>query len=731
MRFIAPLLIFLFSASFLSAQTSPIPPAISYQAVARNAGGSPITNKNVSIQFSILEGSVNGPVVYTERHQTGTGNIGLFTLEIGKGNPTFGNWSSVDWKGLPKFLKVEIDPNGGTNFNLMGVSSFLTVPYAFVADHAMNGDGWGNQTVKTDNTLTGEGTTNAPLKLNSQSATLGQVLKWNGSTWSPANDDLSSGGSPLVTSARISGNGTANSPLDIAGMGATIGQVLRWNGTAWSPGDASGGNTIKADFPLSVRVNGNETILGLSNAPAEGNILVWSNGKWNFRAMPANNLVGGNGIEIVNNQINSTTWKVNGNNVYRNQGNVGIGTDQPRFTLDVHANSTPDAPHLRLFETESDFARMSFENRNSTQAFDIVGRPEGNGQAGRLNFYYTNGNQDIMSLTDRGIVGIGTVDPENTTKLDVVSTNKYAGLFSSNQLANETTVINAFLDNRGQVDAVAVAGTAELAPGKGFGGQFYGGNVGVLGTANAEDFRGNYAAIGVYGESNGLENRPTGGTRIGVYGFGKGGEYNMGVYGGHNGAGRVNWAGYFEGDINVTGLVRKSGGTFVIDHPLDPENKFLYHSFVESPDMMNVYNGNATTDAEGKAIVTLPEYFEALNKDFRYQLTVIGQKANAWIQSEVNNNQFVIACDVPNTKISWQITGIRKDPFAEKNRIQPETAKTGSDRGRYLHPELYGKPASQAISAPFRPSAIQKPVLPKREYRSVSPNSSKSIPARN
>jgi hypothetical protein len=86
-------------------------------------------------------------------------------------------------------------------------------------------------------------------------------------------------------------------------------------------------------------------------------------------------------------------------------------------------------------------------------------------------------------------------------------------------------------------------------------------------------------------------------------------------------------AGYFEGDVHVTGTLSKSGGSFQIDHPLDPENKYLYHSFVESPDMMNVYNGNVTTDSRGFAHITMPDWFEALNGDFRYQLTTIGQPA--------------------------------------------------------------------------------------------------------
>lgn len=143
--------------------------------------------------------------------------------------------------------------------------------------------------------------------------------------------------------------------------------------------------------------------------------------------------------------------------------------------------------------------------------------------------------------------------------------------------------------------------------------------------------------------------------------------------------------------VTIPGTLTKAAGSFRIDHPLDPYNKYLFHSFVESPDMMNVYNGNITTDANGEATVLLPGYFEALNKDVRYQLTVIGTFAQAIISEEVNGNKFKIKTDKPNVKVSWQVTGIRKDPYAEKNRIVPEVEKPASEKGKLQNPEVYGE----------------------------------------
>jgi len=116
----------------------------------------------------------------------------------------------------------------------------------------------------------------------------------------------------------------------------------------------------------------------------------------------------------------------------------------------------------------------------------------------------------------------------------------------------------------------------------------------------------------------------------------------------------------FNGDVNVTGSLSKGGGSFQIDHPLDPANKYLYHSFVESPDMMNIYNGIATLRPDGSAEVQMPDWFEALNRDFRYQLTSIGAPGpNLYIARKVQNNRFAIAGGKPRQEVSWQVTGIR------------------------------------------------------------------------
>ena len=162
------------------------------------------------------------------------------------------------------------------------------------------------------------------------------------------------------------------------------------------------------------------------------------------------------------------------------------------------------------------------------------------------------------------------------------------------------------------------------------------------------------------------------------------------------------------GAVSVLGSLSKGGGSFKIDHPLDPENKFLYHSFVESPDMMNIYNGNVTTDEHGYATIELPDYFEALNRDFRYQLTILDEDDNddfsaAKIVKPVDHNLFTIRTARGNVTVSWQVTGIRRDAWANQNRIPNSVEKAPEEHGKYLHPEAFGLQTDRGIY--FHPQA--------------------------
>src|ERR1051326_9544739 len=245
---------------------------------------------------------------------------------------------------------------------------------------------------------------------------------------------------------------------------------------------------------------------------------------------------------------------------------------------------------------------------------------------------------------------------------------------------------------------------------------------------------------GVYGNSN---------SGNGVYGKSSG----TGVYGlSGNGTGLYGESGMYyaailNGKVKITGNLEKAGGSFKIDHPLDPANKYLCHSFVESPDMKNVYDGVVVLDEKGEAEIKLPDWFGILNKDFRYQLTAIGAPGpNLYIAEEIisdstitttkhdgshdndgydgsghndnnkNNNgsRFKIAGGTSAMKVSWQVTGIRKDPWANTHRVQVVENKPAKERGYYIHPDLYGQPAENQINRLLIPEQKQSKSKKKR-----------------
>jgi len=158
------------------------------------------------------------------------------------------------------------------------------------------------------------------------------------------------------------------------------------------------------------------------------------------------------------------------------------------------------------------------------------------------------------------------------------------------------------------------------------------------------------------------------------------------------------YAGYFVGRVHVQGTISTSGvKPFKIDHPLDPENRYLMHAAVESDEVLNTYSGNVVLDLRGEAVVGLPEWFETLNTDFRYSLTAVGTPGpGLYVAEEVTGNHFRIAGGTPGGKVSWQITARRNDPGMQLRPFHTEVEKTGEERGTYLDPEAYGQPPEKS-----------------------------------
>ena len=284
------------------------------------------------------------------------------------------------------------------------------------------------------------------------------------------------------------------------------------------------------------------------------------------------------------------------------------------------------------------------------------------------------------------------VDADNTGNAERV------GLIAS---AGASSGYNPLHSSRG---VVGVGNGGEYSTGvMGYGWNATSLNNGTFGYAVAGD-----SAFGAYGQALDAAT-----ANFGVYGSGSGGTFAYGVYGKAGSATTANYggyftpghlkipgsfAGYFNGDVGISGFAATASSGMKIDHPLDPANQYLIHNSVQSPDMKTIYDGNIITDNSGFAEVILPEYFGALNSNFTYQLTVIGDFGQAVISNEISNNSFTINTENPNVKVSWMVTGIRKDAFANAQRTLVEVGKLGHEVGLYQNPDAYGLTETESIN---------------------------------
>jgi hypothetical protein len=254
------------------------------------------------------------------------------------------------------------------------------------------------------------------------------------------------------------------------------------------------------------------------------------------------------------------------------------------------------------------------------------------------------------------------------------------------------TVLSSAYTGSLVTDHIAVAGYSRPADWYGFGGVFEGGYVGVDGKVNATGTHAYYGMRGYVDGGTGLSCM-----KYGVLGVATGSGLNYGVYGKASG-GANNYAGYFEGDVIVTGNISKSASTLAIDNPADPDNSILQQADLVSDKLSAVYSGNVTLDGSGSTTVQLPDWLESFCGDFRYQLTCIGGYAPVYVSSKIADSKFSIAGGTPGLEISWQVTGIRKDGYAKAHPLLVERSKTVAEQGKYLHPEALGYGPEMGLS---------------------------------
>ncbi len=393
------------------------PQLLNFQAVARNAAGEVLNDKTISVRLSISDNTPNGQVVYQETHTVLTNKLGMFSLRIGGGTVQSGSMNSIDWSNGTKYLRTEIDPNAGSAYVDLGATPLVSVPYALYA--AQGGTpyvgGSGIQITGTTITNTGDlnpsddvvqstlfdgdvtgtfnslqlkpGSVGTPeiadqsitgIKLQSMGANTGEVLKWNGSTWSPSMDLVGSGGNNYTAGTGIAINGNVVSALNdnvlwnalklygrnISAAAPTAGQVLKWTGTTWAPLDdetGNGGGNYTPGLGISIngtvigalandplwnanRLQGNEVAAG---APTNGQALVYNQAasRWEAQTLIGGGGVGGSGTPGYLPKWNGTNSLTN-SIFYEAAGNVGIGITTPLARL--HINGQTDQPQLMV-----------------------------------------------------------------------------------------------------------------------------------------------------------------------------------------------------------------------------------------------------------------------------------------------------------------------------------------------------------------------------------------------
>ena len=656
------------------AQTYPHP--VSLQGLLLGADGNPLAG-NYDLTFRIYDAPEGGSPLWTETHNSVLVSDGLYNVSLGL-NP---NLPPDLFTGLLRYLEVSVEGEV-----LRPRVTLQAVPIAYAAktltdgalqagsnvtitrqqggalriDATGGGGGGGLSSVASDATLAGNGTSGNPLSLADRAVTGTKLAdgalqagsnvtitrQGNGALEIASTGGGGGGLASVASDATLAGNGTSGNPLSLADRAVTGAKIAdgalvagsnvaitRQAGGALEIASAGGGGL---NLPFSGSTSSNGPALSIENTGSGDGIQINSAaGRWGVYVREA----GLDGVGV------SGTGR---HGLWVNQaGAHGVQIDQAGNNGILIGQATFDG--LQVQSAGRDGVRISAAN-NDGISIDSANRYG-------LNVVNASRGVDISTTTSDGIA-VRSAGRHGLTIQNAASKGIQIDQAGNNGLQIDQAGLNGI-----QIGQTFFDGIQIQSPG-----------------------RDGIRISGAAGEALRIDGATGDGIRIG--GAGGYGIIATGTAG----------AGYFNGDVEVAGTLSKSGGSFKIDHPLDPANRYLSHSFVESPDMMNVYNGNAVLDAAGEAFVELPAYFETLNRDFRYQLTAIGAPGpNLYIAEEIRSNRFRIAGGAPGTKVSWQVTGIRRDAWADENRIVVEEDKPAEDRGYYLHPRLYGQPETRNV----------------------------------
>lgn len=518
-----------------------------------------------------------------------------------------------------------------------------------------------------------------------------------------------------------SGAGLTGGPITNSGSlsiatGGVTNPMLQNSSVTVSPGaDMTGGGPVSLGGSVSLSLDttkvpqlnaantftGNQTIsgnLGVGTASPSTTLTVIGNNTYAPVWVQSSSTFG-TWMQLANTSAGGHTWNIlsaaSGNS--EGAGNLGItdltGTSTINLEGNVQSNSLSTSGAVSG-------ASGSFNGSSTYEVYGTTSASSGIGVIGietSASGYTTGVSGEAYSPNGAGVYGVTTSTSGNAVGVSgaTYSTAGY-GVFSQGAQDNTAygTAGTGLATYGGYESGSAGHGGDGLhVYGGGGGGTPGSGGTGILAIAGSGSNSG-FGGFGIYTE--GGSSNP-----------GQGGDGIYAVAGTGSIVGSNGYAGVFYGDIDVTGAIYAGTKDFKIDHPTDPANKYLYHTSVESSEMMNIYTGNATLDSSGSATVQLPDWFEALNTDFRYQLTCIGGFAPVYVAQKVQSHSFRIAGGQAGMEVSWQITGVRHDAYAAAHPLVAEVDKPADERGFYIHPELFGESEEKQIEWGRRPQFMK------------------------
>jgi hypothetical protein len=654
-------------------------------------GGSP-ANGTYDFQFTLYDapsgGNIaGGPLTVSSL----TVSNGLFTVQLDFGPSAF--------QGSARWLEIAVRPTGGSYTTLTPRQPLTAAPYAM--------------SLMPGSTITGTLASSPILSAtNTSTATFATALFGNAPAASAIGVKGNGGFAGLYGTSTSNGvYGTASSTTGVGvygGASGALGYGVRGDGGAYG---VVGSGTTAGVSGVSYDPNG---------YGVQGTV---QNGTQNAGVFGQSNATNGAGVKGEADSGTSAygVWGISalGYGVYGNGGTSGVFGTGGNGLYGIH-NGAPEG--AGVFGgggsngygihgvSGTGYAAIWGESSAASGGTGVIGTANGTGVRGNGSAYGVYGvgsattGYGVYGVGLTGVYGVGGIGGNGVYGnggANGVSGTGGNGVYGTHTGAAEGAGVYGY----GGTNGYGVHGNSATGYAAIWGDSTGPGGVGVLGDANTGT-----GAIGVFGRSNTSTGVRGYGYHYGVWGYAGDdpGLITVGVVGAQGDYGIEGWgsiyAGVFHGDVVVTGSCCSSEQLQTrIDDPTDPANKYLNQAAVQSSEMKDIYDGVATLDANGEATVMMPSWFQALNKDFRYQLTAIGAPGpNLYIAQEIqggsaSHSGFKIAGGKPGTKVSWQVTGVRNDPYAKDHPTQVEQDKPAGEKGTYLYPQGYGQPESKGV----------------------------------